>query len=101
MKMIKETKICDRCQKEIALITCDLCGCDLCDSCKSIQQIRIWNSCITKLSTCVKCTPMWDGELSVDMRDLIISRIKARKILNKIEEEPQRVPLTFRTFAKK
>lgn len=59
--MIMKTKICDRCKKEVAEITCDICGCDLCDNCKCNKKITGFGSELTTIHTCIKEEFEWEG----------------------------------------
>ena len=96
--MKQEVTICDNCKKSIANEKCDICNGDICKSarCRINEEIKFSiknksgvNSLLCKITYCAKCkkTSYWIGELSEDMRDIICSKIKARKMLNAVEKD--------------
>lgn len=91
--MKKEVLICDNCKKSMAIGKCDVCGHDLCkgSKCKIEKTLRFEGkeqASITKFMFCINCNRKlkWQGELSPDLKEIIVDRIKARKILNVVEK---------------
>lgn len=88
--MKKEIQICDNCKKSIAKTGCDFCKNDLCNRCTKKTRLAIGPtlSIITEVNLCSKCNKKmnWDGELSDDIKEIIINQIKARVMLKTIEE---------------
>jgi hypothetical protein len=88
--MKKEIEICDNCKKSLAKTRCDFCKNDLCNRCTKKTRLAIGPtlSIITEVNLYSKCNKKmsWDGELSDDIKDIIINQIKARVMLKTIEE---------------
>ena len=90
--MKKEIELCDNCKRSLAKTKCDFCKQDLCNRCSKRTRLTIGTktySLLTELSFCLKCDKkmVWDGELSEEIKDIIINKIKARIMLNIIEEK--------------
>ena len=94
--MKKEVLICDNCKKSMADTKCDFCGCDLCKGTRCKRDIRLDFQSLKQSSRriaiftfCAKCdrTMTWQGDLSPDLKEMIIDRIKARKMLNVVEKD--------------
>jgi len=94
--MKREVLVCDNCKNAMAIGKCDVCGHDICKSvrCKKdcelyFPSIRQSGRKIAMFSFCVKCdrTLTWQGDLSPDLKDIILDRIKARRILNVVEKD--------------
>jgi hypothetical protein len=95
--MKTEVCICDNCKKSIASTKCDICGNDLCKGkrCMIEQYLRFdmtQGSLICKLAYCGKCKKniRWEGELSDDIKDIIVTKINARRMLNTLEKEDKK-----------
>jgi uncharacterized protein with PIN domain len=89
--MKKEIEVCDNCKKSLAKTQCDFCKNDLCNRCSRKTRLTIGTknySVLADLNFCSKCDKkmIWDGELSDDIKEIILNQIKARIMLNTIEE---------------
>lgn len=92
--MKKEIEICDNCKRSLAKTKCDFCKNDLCNRCSREARFIIGKnlSIITKIILCTKCDKKmdWEGELSEDIKEVILNQIKARTMLNVIEDEDEK-----------
>lgn len=88
--MKKEIELCDNCKKSLAKTKCDFCGNDLCNRCSRKTRLTIGTNyyVLTDLTFCSKCDKKikWEGELSEDIKKIILNQIKARMMLNTIEK---------------
>ena len=90
--MKTETIICDKCKSAIAKEKCDICDCDLCNGyCINKQEIFADAQAQAKIITlhlCSNCkrSLYWKGELTPDLKAIILERIKARIMLNSVEK---------------
>jgi hypothetical protein len=92
--MKKEVLICDVCKNSMAVGKCDVCGHDVCKNpkCKVEKTLKFdtnSQATITKFMFCLRCNKnlKWQDDLSSDLKEIIIDRIKARNILNVVEKQ--------------
>jgi len=70
--MEKKVLICDCCKKRVKDYNCDICGCDICEQCKSRSRITYDNLLLAELNLCGKCNAL---TYSLTMKELFIKSI--------------------------
>lgn len=79
-----ETKVnlCDSCKKKIKEVNCDICGADLCENCKSTDDIQFKGCSLGKLYFCNECynkvNVLTRESYSIPKQDLKIATHKFR-----------------------
>jgi len=53
--MKKEVEICDRCEKELAVVQCEICTKYLCEDCHRDLDLVCGSDCIRTVSICYPC----------------------------------------------
>jgi len=53
--METKTRLCDVCKKKIMEYKCDICGCDICESCKDYDRLIYNNTTFAEIIYCREC----------------------------------------------
>lgn len=94
--VVKETTICDRCNKVVAIGKCDICGVDCCDNCMgrvglmlsyaefSLTDFLICSNCSSKICRIEKGEP---SQINEEIRKQIQEHLKNLIVLTELKQE--------------